>query len=57
MEKFNSTIKSWIEMEMAASELINVVSKLWYEKSVELILLRSVLINRGSGKVLNKHIR
>lgn len=50
-------MKSWIEMEKASAELINVVSKLWYEKSIELILLRSVLVNRGSGKILNKHIR
>lgn len=57
MEKFNSSIKSWIEMEKASAELINLVSKLWYEKSIELILLRSVLVNRGSGKILNKHIR
>ena len=57
MEKFNNSVKSWIEMEKAAAELINLVSKLWYEKSIELILLRSVLVNRGSGKILNKHIR
>ncbi len=57
MEKFNNSIKSWIEMEKATGELINLVSKLWYEKSIELILLRSVLVNRGSGKILNKHIR
>ncbi|MBS4059273.1 MAG: glyceraldehyde-3-phosphate dehydrogenase [Bacteroidetes bacterium] len=57
MEKFNSSLKSWIDNEMAASELINLVSRLWYEKSIELILLRSVLVNRGSGKILNKHIR
>lgn len=42
---------------MAAAELINIASRLWYEKSIELILLRSVVINRGSGKILNKHIR
>lgn len=57
MEKFNSSLMSWIDNEMAASELINLVSRLWYEKSIELILLRSVLVNRGSGKILNKHIR
>lgn len=57
MENFDNSLKSWIDNEMAAAELINVVSRLWYEKSVELILLRSVLVNRGSGKILNKHIR
>ncbi len=39
------------------TEFISVVSKLWFDKSIELILLRSVLVNRGSGKILNKHIR
>lgn len=57
MERFNNSLKSWIDNEMAAAELINIASRLWYEKSIELILLRSVVINRGSGKILNKHIR
>ncbi|MCK9452429.1 MAG: glyceraldehyde-3-phosphate dehydrogenase [Bacteroidales bacterium] len=57
MENFNTSLKSWIDNEKAATEFINVVSKLWFDKSIELILLRSVLVNRGSGKILNKHIR
>ncbi|MCK9448782.1 MAG: glyceraldehyde-3-phosphate dehydrogenase [Bacteroidales bacterium] len=57
MEDFNNSLKSWIDNEMAAAELINIASRLWYEKSIELILLRSVVVNRGSGKILNKHIR
>lgn len=57
MERFDNSLKSWIDNEKAAAELINIVSRLWYEKSIELILLRSVLVNRGSGKILNKHIR
>lgn len=57
MDNFNSSLKSWIDNEKAATEFIGVVSKLWYNKSVELILLRSVLIKRGTGKILNKHIR
>ncbi|MBU1368007.1 MAG: glyceraldehyde-3-phosphate dehydrogenase [Bacteroidetes bacterium] len=57
MEKFNASLKSWIDNEKAATEFIGVVSKLWFDKSIELILLRSVLVNRGSGKILNKHIR
>lgn len=57
MEKFNSSLRSWIDNEKAATDFIGVVSKLWFDKSIELILLRSVLVNRGSGKVLNKHIR
>jgi glyceraldehyde 3-phosphate dehydrogenase len=43
--------------EKAAIEFINVVGKLWFEKSIELILLHSQLIDRGAGKILNKHVR
>lgn len=57
MEQFNSSLKSWIDNEKAATELIGVIGCLWYDKSIELILLRSVLVNRGAGKILNKHIR
>lgn len=57
MEQFNASLKSWIDNEKAATELIGVIGCLWYDKSIELILLRSVLVNRGAGKILNKHIR
>jgi glyceraldehyde 3-phosphate dehydrogenase len=57
MDKFDASLKSWIDTEKAAAELINITSRLWFEKSIELILLRSVLVNRGTGKLLNKHIR
>jgi len=57
MEDFDKSLKSWIDDEKAAVEFINIAAKLWFEKSVELILLRSQLIDRGSGKVLNKHVR
>ncbi len=53
----DASLKSWIEKEKAATEFINITSRLWFEKSIELILLRSVLINRGAGNILNKHIR
>ena len=57
MDSYESSLKLWNENEKAANELINIVGRLWYDKSVELILLRSLLVNRGSGKILNKHLR
>jgi glyceraldehyde 3-phosphate dehydrogenase len=57
MDQFNTSLKSWIDNEKATTELIGVIGCLWYDKSIELILLRSVLVNRGAGKILNKHIR
>jgi len=50
-------MKTWMDDEKVAIEFINVVGKLWFDKSIELILLRSQLIDRGAGKVLNKHVR
>ena len=57
MDNYLDSLKLWNENEKAANEFINIVGKLWYDKSVELILLRSLLVNRGSGKILNKHLR
>ena len=56
-DSFETSLKAWNENEKAANELINIVGRLWYDKSVELIMLRSLLVNRGSGKILNKHLR
>jgi glyceraldehyde 3-phosphate dehydrogenase len=57
MDKFEKSLKSWMDDEKIAIEFINVVGKLWFDKSIELILLRSQLLDRGAGKVLNKHVR
>lgn len=57
MENFDKSLKEWINDEKAATELINVIGKLWFDKSIELICLRSQLIDRGPGKILNKHVR
>jgi glyceraldehyde 3-phosphate dehydrogenase len=57
VKKFENSLKTWMDDEKAAIEFINVIGKLWFEKSIELILLHSQLIDRGAGKILNKHIR
>jgi len=57
MEDYNTALKEWIDDEKAAVEFIHVAGKLWFDKSIELILLRSQLIDRGPAKVLNKHVR
>jgi len=57
MEDYNKALKDWIDDEKAAVEFIHVAGKLWFDKSIELILLRSQLIDRGPAKVLNKHVR
>lgn len=57
MEDYNKSLNTWIEDEKAAVEFIHVAARLWFDKSIELILMRSQLIDRGPAKVLNKHVR
>jgi glyceraldehyde 3-phosphate dehydrogenase len=52
---FEDTLQSWMNDAKAANELIDVVSKLWYDKGIELILFRRQLLDRGSSSVLHKH--
>lgn len=39
----------------AGVELITIVSELWYEKSIELVLFRNQLIDKSVGEVMNLH--
>ncbi|MBL7814511.1 MAG: glyceraldehyde-3-phosphate dehydrogenase [Saprospiraceae bacterium] len=48
-------LKEWIKDEKAAIELISVVGKLWFDKSVELIIFRNQMIDRSSSELLNLH--
>jgi len=52
---FEETLQTWMSDAKAATELINVVSRLWYDKAIELILFRRQLLDRGSSSVLHKH--
>lgn len=54
-ELFDKNLDSWIADEKAAIEFINVVGRLWFDKSIELILFRSQLIDRNASRILYKH--
>lgn len=52
---YETQLSSWIEDEKAALELVNVVGKLWFEKSVELLLFRSQMFDVSSSGLLSLH--
>ena len=52
---FNGALDSWKEDEKAGFEFINVLGKLFYDSSVELIFFRSQLVDRSASVILNKH--
>lgn len=53
--KFENSLDMWANNEKIANEFIAILSRLFYDKSVELILLRSQLLDRTASKVLHKH--
>nr|MBP8034469.1 glyceraldehyde-3-phosphate dehydrogenase [Bacteroidia bacterium] len=42
--------------EKAAIELIGTIGKLWFEKSIELILFRNQLVDRSVSEIMNLHL-
>lgn len=54
--KYEIGLNEWIEQEKAAIELINIVGNLWFDKSVELIIFRNQLLDRGASEILNLHL-
>ena len=54
-QHFEHTLKNWISDEKAATAFISVIARLWFDKSVELILFRRQLLERSASSILSKH--
>ncbi len=52
---FEESLNTWVDDEKSANEFIAILSKLFYDKSIELIIFRSQLLDRTASKVLHKH--
>ncbi|MCB0429539.1 MAG: glyceraldehyde-3-phosphate dehydrogenase [Flavobacteriales bacterium] len=52
---FEEKLKSYIQEEKAATDLIRCISSAWLDKSVELIIFRHQLIDRSVSEILNLH--
>ena len=46
---YETELNDWIDHEKAAIDLISAVGKLWFEKSIELILFRNQLVDRSAA--------
>ena len=55
LKKYENEFSSWIDKEKKAIELINIVGKLWFDRSIELVLFRKPLFDIGSSEVLAHH--
>ena len=55
-DTYETELNDWIKHERAALELIGIVGKLWFEKSIELILFRNKLFDRSASEIMNLHL-
>lgn len=52
---YEASLNNWVEQEMIANEFISVLSKLFYNKSIELVLYRNQLFDRSASLILYMH--
>ncbi|HNQ82332.1 MAG TPA: glyceraldehyde-3-phosphate dehydrogenase [Bacteroidales bacterium] len=53
--EYVNSLENWITDEKSGFEFVNLVGQLYYDKSIELIIFRSQLIDRSSSVILKKH--
>ena len=53
---YETQLNDWIVQEKAAIELIGTIGKLWFERSIELILFRNQLVDRSVSEIMNLHL-
>jgi glyceraldehyde 3-phosphate dehydrogenase len=53
---YDKQLEEWITHEKLAIDLISAIGKLWFEKSVELVLFRNTLIDRSASEMIRLHL-
>jgi glyceraldehyde 3-phosphate dehydrogenase len=54
-ETYEKELAFQADRRRATIELIKIVSDIWYDKSIELVLFRNQLINKNVSQILNLH--
>jgi glyceraldehyde 3-phosphate dehydrogenase len=54
-QNYENGLQNWIQMEKGAIELIHILSTMWYDRSVELIMFRNQMVDRSATQVLALH--
>ncbi|MCF1192608.1 glyceraldehyde-3-phosphate dehydrogenase [Mangrovimonas sp. AS39] len=54
-EAYENELAFQADRRKATVEFINIISDLWYDKSIELVLFRNQLIDRNVSQILNLH--
>lgn len=53
---YQEQLNDWVEQEKATIDLISTIGKLWFEKSIELVLFRNQLVDRSASEIMKLHL-
>ncbi len=60
LEKVNSNyenqLNEWVQHERATIDLISAIGRLWFEKSIELVLFRNQMVDRSASELMKLHM-
>jgi len=52
---YEKEVSFQVDRRRAGVEFIKIISDLWYDKSIEMVLFRNQLINRNVSDIINLH--
>ena len=55
IEIYEKELAFQADRRRAAVELIRIISDLWYDSTIELVLFKNILIDRNVSEILNLH--
>ncbi|HEX7414086.1 MAG TPA: glyceraldehyde-3-phosphate dehydrogenase [Bacteroidia bacterium] len=53
---YQEQLNDWVEQEKATIDLMSTIGKLWFEKSIELVLFRNQLVDRSASEIMKLHL-
>jgi len=53
---YENQLNDWVQHERATIDLISAIGKLWFEKSIELVLFRNQMVDRSASELMKLHM-
>jgi glyceraldehyde 3-phosphate dehydrogenase len=53
---YEGELSNWVQQERATIDLISTIGRLWFEKSIELVLFRNQLVDRSASELMQLHL-
>src|SRR4051812_38071781 len=52
---YETQLQDWVKHERATIDLISTIGRLWFERSIELVLFRNQLVDRSASELMKLH--